>query len=217
PWQIQPSLNLPRRGLKAVAMNNRIYAIGGYSGVFLKSIEHAPVDEQGNLGPWQLDPQQAVLDRYIHSAAGYGERIYLLGGHVQRSDKISYGDVESAGILNNGYLQPWHIEQSALLTPRFIASAFAVNRHLYMLGGHSGGQRLKSVEYTPIYSDGHIGSWQPASSLNVPRSAAATATSGDYVYVTGGMGENQVLSSVEMAMVTRHGQLGHAVLSGDHN
>lgn len=209
PWQMLPTMRLPRRGLQAAVVNDHIYAIGGYSGVFLKSIEHARVGPNGDLTPWQVDPQQARLDRYIHSATAYRNRLYLLGGHVQRSDKMSYGDVESATVLGDGLLGLWKIEKSRLLTPRFIASAFAVNDYLYILGGHNGGARLKSVELAPIQANGHVGKWRHAPPLNVPRSAAAAATTGDYVYVTGGMGDDRVLNSVEMATVTANGQLGY--------
>jgi hypothetical protein len=92
-WETVSHMQLPRRGLKAIAVGRRIYAIGGYSGVFLKSTEHVSVDEQGNLGNWEIDPQQAQLDRYIHSASYFDDRIYLLGGHVQRSDQISDGTI----------------------------------------------------------------------------------------------------------------------------
>ena len=209
-WKILPDMHLPRRGLKAVSVNNRIYAIGGYSGVFLKSIEHAAVEPDGALGSWQVDPQQALLDRYIHSAAVNGQYLYLLGGHVQRTDKMSYGDVESSKILDNGYLSPWNIEKSHLLVPRFIASAFALRGHLYMVGGHNGGNRLKNVEFAPIHTDGRIGDWRATTPLNIARSAAATAVYGDYVYVAGGMSNDRVLNSVEMATAISNGQLGYS-------
>lgn len=210
PWTIQTGLRLPRRGLKALSIGDHIYAIGGYSGVFLKSTEHAQVQPDGTLGPWQVDPQQSLLDRYIHSVARDGRRIYLLGGHVQQADKMSYGDVESSTVRPNGFLAPWKIEKSALLIPRFIASAFTLKGHLYMLGGHNGATRLKNVEVTPIHSDGSIGHWRATTPLNVPRSAAATAVYENYVYVSGGMGNDRVLNSVEMATALANGQLGYA-------
>ncbi|MGD8568535.1 MAG: hypothetical protein PVJ39_10635 [Gammaproteobacteria bacterium] len=40
----------------------------------------------------------------------------------------------------------------------------------------------------------------------IPRSAV---TSGDYVYVAGAMGDNQVLNSVEVTPVADNGQLGN--------
>ena len=208
-WKIVSNMQLPRRGLKAVAKGNRIYAIGGYSGIFLKSIEHASVNTDGSLSPWQIDEQEAILDRYIHSSAIYRDTLYLLGGHVQRSDQVSYGDVESSEITSSGFLSPWVVEKSRLLIPRFIATAFAVNQHLYIAGGHNGSNRLNDVEFAPIYSDSHIGRWRSTTPLNIPRSAAAAVVVNDYVYVLGGISDRQILNSVEMANVARNGQLGH--------
>jgi len=208
-WRIVSNMQLPRRGLKAVAAGDRIYSIGGYSGIFLKSIEHTSVNTDSSLGTWQIDEQQAIVDRYIHSAAVYQDTLYLLGGHVQRSDQVSYGDVESSEITSSGFLSPWSIEKSRLLIPRFIATAFAINHHLYIAGGHNGNNRLNDVEFAPIYSDGHVGHWRTTTPLNIPRSAAAAVVVDDYIYVLGGISDRQVLSSVEVANVAKNGHLGH--------
>ena len=113
-WEMISNMQLPRRGLKAVAYAGRIYAIGGYSGVFLKSTEYATVNADGSLSPWTLDPQEANLDRYIHSATLMEDRIFLIGGHVQNSEQMSYGDGEFARINPTGMLNPWQIEPSKL-------------------------------------------------------------------------------------------------------
>lgn len=210
-WQTMPSMQLPRRGLKTVVANHRIYAVGGYSGVFLKSTEYSSVNPDGSLTTWTLDPEESNLDRYIHSASYLDGRIYLLGGHVQSSEIMSYGDVESARIGKSGALLPWEIEPSKLLEPRFIASSFAINNHLYVLGGHNGSRRLNTVEYAKVFGNGSVGAWSTTSPLYTPRSAAATAVSGEFVYVLGGMGNTNALNSVEMATVSRSGQLGNLV------
>lgn len=209
-WQLIGHMQTPRRGLKAISDSHRIYAIGGYNGTFLKSTEHVTVDQKGNLGEWQIDPQLATLDRYIHSATIYKDRIYLLGGHVQRSDKMSYGDVESSNINPaTGNLNPWEVEKSRLTKPRFIASAFTMDGRLYMSGGHNGASRLNHVEFAAIDHNGHVGEWRTTSALNFPRSAAATAVAGKFVYALGGMGNQQVLNSVEYATAASNGHLGY--------
>jgi len=62
-----------------VAHHDTLYAIGGYNGTFLKSVERARVSSQGALAAWSLEPQHAVVDRYIHSATQLGDALYLLG------------------------------------------------------------------------------------------------------------------------------------------
>ncbi len=207
PWQLHNYLTTPRRGLKTVKYNNQIYAIGGYNGVFLKSVERATLQPDGSLGEWQLEKEASTIDRYIHSAAIFNNHIYLLGGHVRSAQKISYGDVEMTSIQADGTLLPWRIETSTLQIPRFIATAFAMNNQVYMLGGHDGKYRLDSAERAPIDAQGRVGDWSFATKLNVARSAAAVAVYSETVYVLGGMDEG-ALNSVEMAGRRRVGSQG---------
>ena len=208
-WQHHSYLSTPRRGLKASVVNNRLYAIGGYNGQFLKSIEHLDLDESDHTDAWQLDPEQAKIDRYIHAAATMGNRLFLLGGHVEKGGPMSYGDVESSIIGANGWLEPWQIAETHLLTPRFIASAFALGKHLYIVGGHDGVRRLASVEMSTVSSNGRLGSWSELNPLNHKRSATAVAIAGETVYLAGGMDDRGVLSNVEMAQPGPSGRLGH--------
>ena len=208
PWQRVAYLTTPRRGLQAAVYHNHIYAIGGYDGVFLKSVERADVNPDGTLSPWRLDPEQASVDRYIHSAAHLGDKLYLLGGHEQSPGAISYGDVEMSRITGDGRLRPWEIQASTLKTPRFIAAAFAMDRYIYMLGGHDGRNRLRSVEMASLDDQGRVGHWSFTTPLHDPRSATALAVHGDKVYVFGGMGVGGALNTVEMAEQEPNGHLG---------
>ena len=209
PWQHHSYLTTPRRGLKASVVNDRLYAVGGYSGRFLKSIEHLNLKHPANLAQWQLDPEQAKVDRYIHAAATLNDRLYLLGGHVEKGGPMSYGDVESAAIKADGNLEPWQIAETRLLNARFIASAFALENRLYLLGGHDGSRRLATVEMASVSHAGKVRAWSPLQNLNHKRSATAVALSGSTVFVAGGMDDNGVLRSVEMAQAGPHGALGH--------
>ena len=149
------------------------------------------------------------MDRYIHSAALYKKYLYVLGGHVQKALSLGYGDAELTVIQRDGNLSAWTVEPSRLMVPRFIASAFAKNNFLYILGGHNGAQRLNSVEFADIKRSGHIGNWQLTAPLNLARSAAAVVTANDYVYVLGGIGDQHVLNAVEMAKQMPNGHLGN--------
>lgn len=208
PWQRESYLTTPRRGLQAVAHRNHLYAIGGYNGAFLKTIEHVEVNAEGTLSEWREDPEHAVVDRYIHSATHLGDNLYLLGGHEQGAETVSYGDVEMATVQPNGNLSPWQIQKSILNTPRFIAAAFALNQHIYILGGHDGSRRLATVEYARADANGNVGDWKFAAPLLEGRSAPAVAVQGDTVYVLGGMGGSGALDTVEMAKQFDHGRLG---------
>ena len=210
PWSTVNYLTTPRRGLTAVNAGDRIYAIGGYNGEFLKSVEHATIEPGGNLGAWQAESHESLIDRYIHSTALMGDRIFLLGGHMRDLQQTSYGDVESAAIGADGHLSPWRIEPHNLLTPRLVAQAFALNNVLYIVGGHTGGQRLASVESSHLTRQGTLNPWRYNTALPAPRSAAAIATYERYVYVLGGGGDAAPLSSVVMAQQSADGTLGLA-------
>ncbi len=211
-WQAEQPLRIPRRGLKVVRYQNSLYAIGGYSGVFLRSIERTQIDEQGQLAPWQAEEHLSIVDRYIHSSAIKNNIIYLLGGHMQSRDSSSYGDVETARIQADGHLPPWRIEPQSLIESRLVAEAFVLGNFLYIAGGHTGNQRLNSVEYAPINHNGHLSPWRSSSPLATPRSAAAVATFDQYVYLLGGAGGGQPLNSVDMARQHKtSGRLGQRI------
>lgn len=208
PWQYENELTTPRRGLKVVVKNNTIYSLGGYNGQFLKTIEHVKNNNSGNLASWVLEPENARLDRYIHSAAIHQDYIYLIGGHVRGKNKLSYSDVEKSKIQHNSFLTTWEIEKLKLRQPRFIASAIAFNNYMYLLAGHDGISRLNSVEFSPINNSGELGRWELTSPLLYQRSAAAVVTHDGAIYVLGGMGQDSVLDKVEMARQKINGHLG---------
>ena len=212
PWQNIGQMLTSRRGLKTVLHNNILYAIGGYDGRFLKSIEQAEIHADGSMSNWQMEQHESIIDRYIHSAAATDKAIYLLGGHM-RDPEASYSDVESSSIQVNTQLSPWKIENHGLLTPRLVAEAFTLGPYLYIAGGHTGNQRLTSVEVARINIDGSLKPWRNTTDLSLARSAFAAATYQNYVYVLGGGGEGQPLNSVHMASANLHGELGYASIS----
>jgi len=208
-WQFEKKLSTPRRGLTVNQHNNHLYALGGYNGIFLHSIEHTSVNADGTLNEWRLSPQESTVDRYIHSSAIANDNLYLLAGHMKNDQTVSYGDVELSKIENSGEIAPWRIENTTLLTPRFIASACTLGNYIYILAGHDGARRLSSVEFAPIGDKGDVGAWQHTSTLETPRSGTAAVTHNQRVYVLGGISQNNVLNSVETAIQTTDGNLGH--------
>ncbi len=208
-WEREQALTTPRRALTVNQRNNQIYALGGYNGIFLHSIEHTSVNADGTLDEWQLAPEQSKVDRYIHSSAISNDKLYLLAGHMKNGQTVSYGDVELSRLSTNGGLSPWQIENTTLLTPRFIATAFSLGDYVYIAAGHDGARRLSSVEYAPLDREGHVGNWRLTAPLGVPRSGTTAVTYNKRVYVLGGISQNSVLNSVEIATQAADGNLGH--------
>jgi len=207
-WEYEKEMTTPRRGLKVVSYDNTIFALGGYNGTFLTSVERTNIDKNGTLTDWIVDKEQAKIDRYIHSAAINKNNIYLLGGHVRGKNKMSYGDVEIAQIKEDASLAPWQIEKTTLRLPRFIASSIAMNDYLYLIAGHNGANRMHQVEFAKISKSGHSGHWSFTSPLLYARSAASVVKHNNMIYVLGGMGKNEPLNKVEMATQLPSGQLG---------
>ncbi len=207
PWQHQVYLNSPRRGLQSVAYGKYIYALGGYNGIFMKTVERADIDAHGNITGWTNISESFRVDRYIHAAAIHKNRIYLIAGHVEKQNTMSYGDVESAAILDDGQLSPWRIEKSKLNTPRFIASAVSTEHYLYLAGGHDGTNRLTSVEYARIKEDGSLGHWAQTLPLNTARSATAMLANKNSLYILGGAGGAHVLNSIETGRLMPNGHI----------
>lgn len=207
-WQHHSYLTTPRRGLRVEKFNNQLYAIGGYNGQFLRSIERLDLN---STPQWVLEKNEAQIDRYIHATAHIKNQLYLLGGHVEKAGKMSYGDVETTKINPNGSLEPWSTSPSRLLNARFIATAFALKNFLYIVGGHNGVHRLDTVEMTSTTRNGDAGIWRMLKTMNYKRSAATSAVINNRVYVLGGMDDQGVLNTVETAILGPNGKLGHLV------
>ena len=198
PWQHDLNLTTVRRGLQVVAIDNTLLAVGGYNGEFLRTSEHTSVKADGSLTPWIADAQSSNAERYIHSAAATGRRIYLLAGHVQGHAQMSYGDVEMTELNADGGLNRWRAQSSLLHRPRFLATAVATPTQLWLIGGHDGQQQLAHIEMAPLSRDGSVGKWHDGPSLNLGRSACAAVVANKTLVVIGGAHDNGPVASVEV-------------------
>lgn len=62
PWQREPQpLRLPRRCAKVAVIGDYLYALGGYSGALLDSVERARIHKDGSLGAWELLDQALTI------------------------------------------------------------------------------------------------------------------------------------------------------------
>jgi Kelch motif len=85
PWHTEKqALVYPRRCARLAIVGKYIYAIGGYSGALLDSVERAEILPNGRLGKWQLQPQSLTMPRYVHAVAQHNDTIFVIGGHAQR-------------------------------------------------------------------------------------------------------------------------------------
>ena len=204
PWIESSPMLTPRRSPTATIVDGYLYAIGGYNGIFLRTIERAHILEGGAIGPWKYLPQPMPTARYIHGGATKDGRIYVVGGHVQGSGS---GDntAEWAKVGPDGQLGPWNTA-SSLHQPRFLAGSTSTDHFIFVVGGYEG-KYLSSVERVRISPDGNLGPWTEAVPLPKPREGAAVAAAKDHIYVIGGSRDGDYLPTVEHAKILEDGRL----------
>jgi hypothetical protein len=79
-WQPTSPMLTGRYGLSSIAVGDRIYALGGLTGLeYLKSIEMSEVKKAGGLGPWQAVTPLTV-PRATFSVAKDNHWVYVIGG-----------------------------------------------------------------------------------------------------------------------------------------
>ncbi len=207
-WHLVSPLTTPRGFLALVAANGYLYAIGGANGEngihLLNTVEHAKINEEGELGPW-IPVSPMTTPRRGPAALVSQGYLYAIGGY----NGIFLRNLERARLLPNGDLGKWETVNSLLTTDRYIHGAAINGQYLYVVGGHiqgvGGGK--ESTEWTRIGPDGQFEPWRPASPLLFARFLAAVASSNQYLFVLGGY-NGQYMASVERAAIQTDGSLG---------
>lgn len=97
-----------------------------------------------------------------------------------------------------------------LVAGRDSHSTAKLGHFLYVLGGTNGSGSLNSVEQARLNADGSLGPFTTISGLSLvtARQAHTTTAIGKYLYVVGGLGTNNPLSSIERATIAPDGSLG---------
>lgn len=206
PWQRESSmLILPRRCVKVIAYANRLYALGGFSGTLLDSVESAPVLPGGTLGPWVLETQALTVPRYVHDAKLAGDTLWVVGGH--REDQgVGLNQAETR-VLNQSS-SSWQAI-APLARGRYGLSLAVHTRFIYALGGLDGAEFLRTIERIPRdESASSKAQWMSTGPLSSSRANFSAVFSGDVLYVIGGTNAMGYYDTVEYATVNAHGELG---------
>ena len=144
----------------------------------------------------------------------YNGYVYVLGGY---QNYLPLANVQYAKAGANGALNDWQAT-TALPAPAVGLQAVAFNGYLYAVGGFSAPGTDKSVYYTKIKSDGTLGTWLSASSLNSSRYAFGLTISDGYLYAVGGLGARNFhgLASTEYVKIKADGSLDSWTTSTHH-
>lgn len=195
-WEKVSRLTTPRRGVCVAAFENTIYAIGGYNGLFLKTVEVATVDSDNNISEWKVLPSVMTTGRYIHGSASIGNRIVVVGGH-RMGDVAATGSSEWADIGADGTITHW-TSWAPLKNERFLVGVAAVKGVIVAAGGYNG-EYLSSVEIASAPLLGVESEWVDAPDLRTGRAGALVASYEDFVYIIGGSQKEKYLNEVEYA------------------
>ena len=191
-----------RRGTTAVILGDYLYAIGGYNGEFLDTVERARIGPDGTLGEWEL--VSIMLERrYIHSSVFAQGRLYVIGGH-ERGSGGALGDVEFTQTDSAGEISEWQ-QAPTMKVPRYGAGAIEDKGHIFVLGGFDGNY-IDSIERASINPDGSLTPWKLVSTLPRPLNSPGVVTDGDVVYVIGGSNGNKYFPDVETAAIDDNGE-----------
>lgn len=147
-WREGPALPEPRTHHSSFLHGDHLYIVGGFSGGVQApqrqtSVHRAPILENGDLGPWELDVSTLPNTRSTHANTIYDGHVYLIGG----LDDVGFTSTIIRAELQEGGLGPWELLlESGLPRPTgHTHHAPTYGSHLYIV---SGGERLTHSDRT---------------------------------------------------------------------
>jgi len=200
------TLNLPRRCVKLVIVKNRIYALGGFAGALLDSVESAQINADGTLSKWRIEDKTMILPRYVNAVKKAAGNIYVIGGH-RESEGIGIADVEFARLDPQGDILNWKIT-SPLKLGRYAVSAATQSNKLYALGGLDGAIYVDKIEMSIILKDGNLSAWKDTTPLSSPRANFSSFVHNQRLYILGGTNRDGYYDQVEFADLNENGEPG---------
>jgi hypothetical protein len=207
-WVLEPQvMNIERRCSKLVEVNGHLFALGGFGGILLDTVESAEVLPDGSLGEWLVAMDTLKVARYIHAVERIGDRTYVIGGHDQAKG-LGIGEVEWSREDEPGLFLPWQ-SGPALQAGRYGLDSARHGDYLYALGGLDGASYLDSVEKSRIKEDGSLSPWQFTTPLPSRREGMHAVVVGDHIYLIGGSNLEGFKASVEYATFNGQGDIGY--------
>ncbi len=170
-WIKKASMPTVREGLACVALNDKIYAIGGDNGSsYLSLVEE--YDPKTDLWTTKTNMPQP---RVYPTATVVNGKIYVVGGHDGNTYNLPV--IEYDPLTNN-----WS-SKANMKTPRYRFAAAEVNGKIYAIGGRTGpGSQLSTVEeYDPVTD-----SWSSKANLPIAKKDLAAASLNGKLYAIGG-------------------------------
>ncbi|MEK7764918.1 MAG: kelch repeat-containing protein, partial [bacterium] len=176
-WATMASMPTPRENLSAGVVGDKLYALGGWNGGFLSTVE--AYDPTTNT--WSARAAMTVA-RYDLAAGVVGDRLYAVGGY-----NGSYlSSVEAYDPMTN----TWSAK-AVMPTPRERLAAGVLGGRLYAVGGNNGAPLSTMEAYDSITN-----TWSVQAAMTTARYWPAVGVLGGQLYAVGG-GNGAALSTVE--------------------
>lgn len=232
------SLNTARGHAPTVATKDFVYVLGGgdWAQGTYASIERAPINSDGTLGPFVTLPQTLSAPRWAFPAVILKDAIYCFGGvsYNGTTSSNTFDTVERFPINSDGTLGARQVLPVRLPEPMYNHTAVVVGDSVYLIGGtpkygYNGSNYpgpSSHVLRARLQADGSLSQFSDAGSLALPVSAAGCALIGNYVYTFGG-GWGGQSTDVQRAAVRPDGTLlewrlyqsgsGTPVMAAPHN
>jgi len=205
-WRTEnETLLTPRRCSKIFVNDNTLYALGGFGGALLDTVESSRFGVSGKLTPWKMQANHLVMPRYVNEVKRVGDLVLAIGGH-HPSQGIGIKDVEMADL--SAKVLSWK-SVAPMQVGRYAFSSAVYKNRVYAFGGISGAEYLNSTEKLPV--DNKIVSKKWSKSTNLPAFMAnfTTMVVGDRIYVFGGSTRHEYLRKVWYASFNSTGDIGY--------
>jgi len=209
-WQtLTTNLNLPRRCVKLLLQDRRLFALGGFGGSLLDSVESAPILDDGTLGPWHIEDRHMTMPRYVNTAKHIGDIAIVIGGH-REDGGVGLKAVETARLDNNGIASDWH-DDAPLNSGRYALAAATDGHTLWAIGGLDGAIYSDHIEKTSVDTSAtsrYLAAWQDTTPLSSPRANFGAIVDNGFIYIIGGTNRDGYYNSVELAQINDAGDIG---------
>ncbi len=199
------SFSTGRYGHTSVAYEGYLYVVGGrdYWGNALSDVQVARINADGTLDGF-APTTYLPYGRGGHTSVVINGYLYVVGG----DDGYSYlNDVQVAPITADGTLGVF-AAPTYLPTARSYHTSVAFNGFLYVVGGYDGSTLLSDVQVAYIFADGTLGEFAATTSIPTARQNHASVALDGFLYVIGGVGNDESLSDVQVAPINENGTLG---------
>jgi len=180
-WATAPSLPGSLYASQAIVTKNRVYLLGGASGVASGMVYTAPINSDGTLGVWATAPSLPV-SMHGSQAIVTKNRVYLVSGYVNNGyTTTSY----TAPINPDGTIGVWTSTSPIPRTMSYTQAIVTKNR-VYLLFGADVNTFVTSVYHAPVNADGTLGAWVTGGALPIGVGSPQVIITKNRIYSMGG-------------------------------